>query len=239
MFEVWREKTNKMPQSDVYYQLLSQHVSGIIMPIFRKTRPCVTAYGLLRWFCWMWLVAVVGRCFVGCEHCEGYCSTHSAHTLQRSAPQSLPTTSSRTSTPYAVTHGLCSPEDGHNYARNMLRQKLIINIWLLHLVGFLFLHTLLTMHGHRNLKIMFLPYTDCRCVNSWNVQNCKWGRLKTNEWEKTISSKTPGTGYRRNISGGTVIGLLAGGQMNYWEIPTNRKSRFHNIRLTEGLQPPE
>ena len=56
------------------------------------------------------------------------------------------------STPYAVTHGLCSPEDGHNDARNMLRQKLIINIWLLHLVGFLSLHTLLTMHGHRNLK---------------------------------------------------------------------------------------
>jgi hypothetical protein len=36
MFEE-REKTNKMQQSDVYYQLLFQHVSGIIMPIFRKT----------------------------------------------------------------------------------------------------------------------------------------------------------------------------------------------------------
>jgi len=32
------------------------------------------------------------------------------------------------STPHAVTHGLYSPEDGHNDARNMLRQKLIINI---------------------------------------------------------------------------------------------------------------
>ena len=51
---VKREKTNKMQQSDVYYQLLSQHVSGIII--------------------------------------------------------------------------ICSPEDGHNDARNMLRQKLIINI---------------------------------------------------------------------------------------------------------------
>ena len=30
--------------------------------------------------------------------------------------------------PNAETHGLCSPEDGHNVARNMLRQKLIINI---------------------------------------------------------------------------------------------------------------
>jgi hypothetical protein len=33
-----REKTNKMQQSDVYYQLLSQHVSGIIMSIFRRTK---------------------------------------------------------------------------------------------------------------------------------------------------------------------------------------------------------
>jgi len=45
------------------------------------------------------------------------------------------------STPYAVAHGICSPEDGHNDARNMLRQKLIINILLLHLVGFLSLQT--------------------------------------------------------------------------------------------------
>ena len=35
---VKREKTNKMQQSDVYYQLLSQHVSGIIMPMFRRTK---------------------------------------------------------------------------------------------------------------------------------------------------------------------------------------------------------
>ena len=95
-----------MQQSDVYYQLLSQHVSGIIMPIFRRTKTgcycircsalvlldvvgsgcgalrCrmraayghlqeskgpVTAFGVLFWFCWMWLVAVVGRCAVGCE----------------------------------------------------------------------------------------------------------------------------------------------------------------------------
>jgi len=33
-----REKTNKMQQSDVYYQLLSLHVSGIIMAIFRRTK---------------------------------------------------------------------------------------------------------------------------------------------------------------------------------------------------------
>ena len=35
---VKREKINKMQQSDVYYQFLSQHVLGIIMPIFRRTK---------------------------------------------------------------------------------------------------------------------------------------------------------------------------------------------------------
>jgi hypothetical protein len=35
---IWREKTNQMQQLDVYYYLLSQHVSGIIMPIFRRTK---------------------------------------------------------------------------------------------------------------------------------------------------------------------------------------------------------
>jgi hypothetical protein len=33
-----REKTKNMQQSDAYYQLLSQCVSGIIMPIFRRTK---------------------------------------------------------------------------------------------------------------------------------------------------------------------------------------------------------
>jgi len=37
--KVWRQrKTNKMQQSNVYYQLLSQHVSGIIMPICSRSK---------------------------------------------------------------------------------------------------------------------------------------------------------------------------------------------------------
>ena len=31
----------------------------------------VTASGVLFWFCWMWLVAVDGRCLAGCGHYEG------------------------------------------------------------------------------------------------------------------------------------------------------------------------
>jgi len=70
-----RENTNKMQQSDVYYQHCLNMFRASLCPSSGEQRPCVTACGVLRWFCWMWLVAVVGRCIVGCEHCEGYCST--------------------------------------------------------------------------------------------------------------------------------------------------------------------
>ena len=42
----------------------------------QENKEPVTAFGVLFWFCWMWLVAVVGRCLEGCEHYEGFCSTH-------------------------------------------------------------------------------------------------------------------------------------------------------------------
>ena len=101
-----REKTNKMQQSDVHYQLLSQHVSGIIMPILRRTKTvcyCIRCTAMV-------LLDVVGS---GCGALR--CRMRTV---------------------------LCSPEDGHDDALNMLRQKLIINIWLLHLVGFFSLFTL-------------------------------------------------------------------------------------------------
>ena len=48
----------------------------------QESKEPVTAFGVLFWFCWMWLVEVVGRCLEG----------------QDSAPQPLLTTSSRTRT---------------------------------------------------------------------------------------------------------------------------------------------
>ena len=36
----------------------------------QENKDRVTAFDILLWFCWMWLVAVVRRCVVGCEHCE-------------------------------------------------------------------------------------------------------------------------------------------------------------------------
>ena len=46
--------TTTMQQSDIYYQLLSQHVSGIIMPLFRRTktvRYCVWCTALVLLGC--------------------------------------------------------------------------------------------------------------------------------------------------------------------------------------------
>ena len=106
----------------------------------------------------------MGRCVVGCEQC-------SHPTTQRPTTATNHIQQNQSSIPYAVTHGLGSPEDGHNDTRNMLRQKLIINIWMLHLVGFLSLHTLLTMHGHRNLKY-------CILSTAWQAQEqTKRGRI--------------------------------------------------------------
>jgi len=66
-------------------------------------------------------ISVVGGCVVGCEHCS--------HPItQRPTTTTNHIQQNQRSTPHAVTHGFCSPEDGHNDARNMLRQKLIINI---------------------------------------------------------------------------------------------------------------
>ena len=62
-----REKTNKMQQLDVYYQNFLNMFRASLCPSSGEQRPCVTTRGVLRWFCWMCLVAVVGRCVVGCE----------------------------------------------------------------------------------------------------------------------------------------------------------------------------
>ena len=124
--KVWRERENQQDATDrCLLSILSQHVSDIIMPIFRRTRRV-----LLHVVC---CAGSAARCVVGCEH-------RSHPTTQRPTTATNHIQQNQRFTPHAVTHGLCSPEDGHNDARNMLRQKLIINIWLLHLVGFLSLH---------------------------------------------------------------------------------------------------
>jgi hypothetical protein len=78
-------------------KLLSQHVSGIILPIIRRTRPRVVAYGVL----------VVWRWVVSCVHCvKVTVRTVTFIQCTQLMTQLHTTTASTTRTPYAVTHGL-------------------------------------------------------------------------------------------------------------------------------------
>jgi len=68
---VKREKNNQ--QDATIRCLLSTSVSTYFWHHYahlQENKGPVTAFGVLFWFCCMWLVAVVGRCVVGCEHCS-------------------------------------------------------------------------------------------------------------------------------------------------------------------------
>ena len=69
-FEVWREKNQ---QDATIRCLLLTSIStcfGHHYAHLQENKDRVTAYGVLFWFWWMWLVAAVGRCVVGCEQCN-------------------------------------------------------------------------------------------------------------------------------------------------------------------------
>ena len=82
-------------------KLLFQHVSGIIMPIIRRTRVCTAAYFVL--------------------HCLSNINLNSAHSSRPSATQ--PQSSQPVQNTICGSTHSCSPDDGHNDARNMLKQK--------------------------------------------------------------------------------------------------------------------
>ena len=95
----WRERNQQDVTNPMFIiKLLSQHVSGIIIPIIRRTRPCTTAYGVLHWLCWLWLCGAASWAVCTVLLFDSNCTTCG---------------STRS----------CSPDDGHNDARNMLRSK--------------------------------------------------------------------------------------------------------------------
>jgi len=115
----------------------------------QENKTCVTVRGVLRWFCWMWLVAVVGRCVLGCEHC--------VRTLKRSTPQPQPTTCSNTRL-VLLKMGIMMPKTYWESIDN--KHLTVASFWFS-----LSLHNLLTMHGHRNLKL-----TNCRFSSGNSLQ---------------------------------------------------------------------
>ena len=68
-------KTDKMQQLRFLLLTSVSTCFGHHYAHLQKNKGPVTAFDVLFWFCWLWLVAVVGRCLVGCEHYEGFCST--------------------------------------------------------------------------------------------------------------------------------------------------------------------
>jgi len=120
----WRERNQQDATNPMFIiKLLSQPVSGIIVPIIRRTRPCTTAYGVLHCLCWLWLAVVVWSCVVRCVNCvESNSNLHRVHAAHDADPEdhSQPQTAQLMQDTICGSTRSCSPGDGHNDARNML-----------------------------------------------------------------------------------------------------------------------
>jgi len=148
VIKVWRERKPTRCNNQMFiinFRLNMFRAS--LCPSSGEQRPCVTACVVLRWFCWMWLVAVVGHCVVGCEHCS--------------------------------------------HPTNMLRRRLIINIWLLYLVGFLSFHTMVVQISLQLASVYekYTKYSDCfwrqvKLHNTW----CALSRKNTLQAEKNYTT---------------------------------------------------
>jgi len=101
----------------------------------QENKTYVTACGVLRWYCWMWLVAAVGRCLVGVSY-----QPHPAEPAQH-------TTCSNTRL-VLLKMGIMMPESCWEIVKN--KHLTVASCWFS-----LSLHNLLTMHGHRKLKIRY------------------------------------------------------------------------------------
>ena len=111
-------------------KLLSQHVSGIIMPIIRRTRLCTAAYGVLHWLWWLWLCGAGMRavCTVTVTVTP---QNHSHHNQCR--------------TPHAAVHTLVLLMMGIMMSETCWDKSLIINIRLVASCWFLSLHPLCSL----------------------------------------------------------------------------------------------
>ena len=135
----WSER-NQQDATNLMYiiKLLSQHVSGIITPIIRRTRPCTTACGVLHWLCWLWLCGAGSQAMFTVHTAVDPASHYSQH--------------NQCKTPHAVVHGLVLLMMGIMVPQTCWDRSLIIHIRLVASCWFLSLHPTLMMHGHKSLK---------------------------------------------------------------------------------------
>ena len=131
-FIEWRERNQQDATNLIFIiKLLSQHVSGIIMPIMRRTRVCTAAYGVLHWLWWLWLWEL------GHELCRTV--TFTAHSARVPAPHDH-NHHKQCRTPYAAVHTLFLLMMGIMMPETCWDKSLIINIGLVASCWFLSLH---------------------------------------------------------------------------------------------------
>ena len=122
----------------------------------QENKTCVTACGVLRWFCWMWLIAVVGRCLVGYN-----AAPHNRYQPHPTEPAQHTTCSNTRLVLLKV--GIMMPETCWESIDNK-------HLTFESCSFSLSLHNLLTMHGHRNLKLpvscLFLNFTQLLLTTS-------------------------------------------------------------------------
>ena len=141
----WRERNQQHAANLMFIiKLLSKLVSGIIMPISRRTRMCTAAYGVLNWLCWLWLCGAGTRavCTVKVTVRLSWLSrtvTFTVHTARVSAPHNR-SQHSEFRTPYAAMHILFLLMMGIMMPETCLDRSLIINIRLAASCWFLSLH---------------------------------------------------------------------------------------------------
>ena len=125
----WRER-NQQDATNLMFiiKLLSQHVSGIIMPIIRRTKVCTAAYGVL-----VVMAEVVWSWDTSCVHCESYWSNSSWHSSTQPQPSQPEHHTRQWHSLVLLMMGIMMPETCWD-------KSLIINIRLVTSCWFLSLH---------------------------------------------------------------------------------------------------
>ena len=143
----WRERNQQYAINLMFIiKLLSQHVSGIIMPIIRRTRVCTAAYGVLHWLWLLSLLTPYEHFFIQSFHKNFNSSRPSSTQPQPSQPVQNTICGSAHFVPLMM--GIMMPETCWDIS-------LVINIRLVASCWFLSLHPTFMMHGHKSLKYYF------------------------------------------------------------------------------------
>ena len=135
----WKER-NQQDATNLMFiiKLLSQHVSGIIMPIITRTRVCTAAYGVLHWLWWLWLCGAGTRAVCTVKVIVRTV-TFTVHTARVPAPHNH-IHHNQCRTPYAAVHTLVLVVMGIMMPETCWDKSLIINIRLVASCWFLSLH---------------------------------------------------------------------------------------------------